>query len=94
MVVSPIDIYSLDCFVIGDICRFCCGSFHIFSVLMKKIFRYIKILARIANKVVVWIALLLTYIVICLYHFLLHQKAQRWVYNENKVSLEQTKHLC
>lgn len=60
---------------------------------MKKIFRYIKILARIANKVVVWIALLLTYIVICLYHFLLHQKAQRWVYNENKVSLEQTKHL-
>lgn len=25
--------------------------------------------------------------------FLLHQKAQRWVYNEKKVSLEQTKHL-
>lgn len=25
--------------------------------------------------------------------FLLHQKTQRWIYNEKKVSLEQTKHL-
>lgn len=60
---------------------------------MKKVFKYINKVARPINKGVVWIALLLTYLVICLYHFLLHQKAQRWIYKEKKVSLEQTKHL-
>ena len=60
---------------------------------MKKVLKYINKVARPVNKVVVLIALLLTYLVICLYHFLLHQKSQRWVYNEKKVSLEQTKHL-
>lgn len=93
MVVSPIGIYPLDSFIIGDFCRFSSGSIHIFSVLMKKIFKYMNQVARPINKAVVWMALLLTYFVICLYHFMLHQKAQRWIYNKNKVSLEQTKHL-
>jgi len=60
---------------------------------MKKVFKYINKVVKPVNKVVVWIALLLTYILICLYHCLLHQKAQRWIYNEKNVSLEQTKHL-
>lgn len=93
MVVSPIGVYTLDSFVIGSIRRFCSGSIHIFSVLMKKIFKYINKVVRIVNKVIVWIALLLTYLVIYLYHFLLRQKAQRWIYNETSVSQEQTKHL-
>lgn len=93
MVVSPIGIYPLDSFIISVIRRFCDGSIHILSVLMKKVYKYITKVVRPINKGIVWIALLLTYLVICLYHFLLHQKAQRWVYNEKKVSLEQTKHL-
>lgn len=93
MVAGPIDFYPLDSFVIGSIRRFCSGSIYIFSVLMKKIFKYINKAVRIVNKVVVWTALLLTYLVICLYHFLLRQKAQRWICNETKVSIEQTKHL-
>lgn len=60
---------------------------------MKKVFKYITKVARPINKGVVWIALLLTYLVICLYHCLLHQKAQRWIYNKKKVTFEQTKHL-
>ena len=60
---------------------------------MKQLFKYINKVIRTINKVVVWIALLLTYLVICLYHFLFHKKVQRWVDDENKVSLEQTKHL-
>ena len=60
---------------------------------MRKVLKYINKVVRPINKVVVWIALLLTYIVICLYHFLLHQKAQRWINDKKKVSLEQTKHL-
>ena len=93
MVVSPIGFYPFDSFVIGSIRRFCSGSIHIFSVLMKKIFKYLNKVVRIVNKAVVWTALLLTYLVICIYHFLLRQKAQRWIYNETKVSQEQTKHL-
>ncbi len=91
--VSSIGLYPLDSFVIGDICRLRSGSIHIFSVLMKIVFKFINKVARPLNKAVVWIALLLTYLVICLYHFLLHQKAQRWIYKKNEVSLEQTKHL-
>lgn len=60
---------------------------------MKKIFKYLNKVVRIVNKAIVWTALLLTYLVICIYHFLLRQKAQRWIYNETKVSQEQTKHL-
>lgn len=60
---------------------------------MKKIFKYINKVVRPFNKVVVWIALFGVYLVICLYHFLLRQKAQRWICNETKVSIEQTKHL-
>lgn len=60
---------------------------------MRQLLKYIKKVIRLTNKVVVWIALLLIYLVICLYHFLFHQKVQRWGYYENKVSLEQTKHL-
>lgn len=60
---------------------------------MKRVFKYINKGVRLFNKVVILIALLLTYLVICLYHFLLHQKTQKWKHNENKVSLEQTKHL-
>lgn len=93
MVVSPIGIYPLDSFIISVIRRFCDGSIHILSVLMKEVLKYINMVIRPVNKVVVWIALLLTYIIICLYHCLLHQKTQRWIYNEKKVSLEQTKHL-
>lgn len=93
MVVSPIGIYPLDSFIISVIRRFCGSSIHILSVLMKKVLKYINMVIRTVNKVVVCIALLLTYIIICLYHFLLHQKTQRWIYNEKKVSLEQTKHL-
>lgn len=94
MVVSPIGICPIDSFVIGVIRRFCGGSIYIFSVLMKKVYKYITKVARPINMGIVWIALLLTYLVICLYHFLLHQKTQRWIYyNEKKVSLEQTKHL-
>lgn len=93
MVVSPIGIYPLDSFIISVIRRFCGSSIHILSVLMKKVLKYINMVIRPVNKAVVWIVLLLTYLVICLYHFLLHQKTQRWIYNEKKVSLEQTKHL-
>lgn len=93
MVASSISFYTVDSFIIGDICRFCSSSIYIFSILMKKVFMFINKVARPINKAVVWIALLLTYLVICLYHFLLHQKVQRWISNENKVSLEQTKHL-
>lgn len=93
MVVSPIGIYPLDSFIISVIRRFCGSSIHILSVLMKKVIKYINMVIRPVNKAVVWIVLLLTYLVICLYHFLLHQKTQRWMYNEKKVSLEQTKHL-
>lgn len=93
MVASPISFYTLDSFVIGDICRFCSSSIYIFFILMEKVFKFINKVARPINKVIVWIALLLTYLVICLYHFLLPQKAQRWINNEKKVSLEQTKHL-
>ena len=93
MVVSPIGIYPLDSFIISVIRRFSGSSIHILSVLMKKVLKYINMVIRTVNKVVVCIALLLTYIIICLYHFLLHQKTQRWIYNEKKVSLEQTKHL-
>lgn len=93
MVVSPIGIYPLDSFIISVIRRFCGSSIHILSVLMKKVIKYINMVIRPVNKAVVWIVLLLTYLVICLYHFLLHQKTQRWIYNEKKVSLEQTKHL-
>ena len=53
MVVSPIGVYTLDSFVIGSIRRFCSGSIHIFSVLMKKIFKYINKVVRIVNKVIV-----------------------------------------
>lgn len=69
MVVSPIGIYPLDSFIISVIRRFCGGSIHIFSVLMKKVYKYITKVARPINKGIVWIALLLTYLVICLYHF-------------------------
>ena len=93
MVVGPIGIYPLDSFVIGGIRRFCCGSIHIFSVLMTQILKYIHKVVRQSNKVVLWVALLLTYEVICLYHFLFRQKAQRWIYKETKESIEQTKHL-
>lgn len=93
MVVSPIGIYPLDSFIISVIRRFCGSSIHILSVLMKKVIKYINMVIRPVNKAVVWIVLLLTYLVICFYHFLLHQKTQRWMYNEKKVSLEQTKHL-
>lgn len=60
---------------------------------MKKVLKYINKVARPINKSIVWIALLLTYLVICLYHCLLHQKVQRWIYNKKKVTFEQTKHL-
>lgn len=60
---------------------------------MRKVFKYINKVVRPINNIVVSTALLLTYLVICLYHFLLHQKAQRWIYNEKKVSFKQTKHL-
>lgn len=93
MVVSAIGIYPLDSFIISVIRRFYGGSIHILSVLMKKVLKYINMVIRPVYKVVVWIALLLTYIIICLYHCLLHQKTQRWIYNEKKVSLEQTGHL-
>lgn len=60
---------------------------------MKKVIKYINKVARLVNKVIIWVALLLAYLVICLYHFLLRQKAHIWIHHENKASLEQTKHL-
>jgi hypothetical protein len=60
---------------------------------MKKVLTYIKRLAKLVNKIVVGIALVFAYLVICLYHLLTRQKTQRWESNKHKVSLEQTKHL-
>lgn len=93
MVVGTIGIYPHHSFAISNVCRLCSSSIHILSVLMKKAFKYINKVTRLVNRVVVWIALLLTYLVIYLYHFLLHKKAQIWIYNEKEISLEQTKHL-
>ena len=49
---------------------------------MKKVYKYITKVARPINKGIIWIALLLTYLVICLYHFLLHQKAAKLLLDE------------
>ncbi len=60
---------------------------------MKKILLYINRLAKAINKVVVCAALVLAYLVICLYHLFTRQTMQRWAANKNKKSIEQTKHL-
>lgn len=60
---------------------------------MKKILTYIKRLAEAINRFVVIIALVMAYLVICIYHMFTRQTTQRWEYNTKKISLEQTKHL-
>lgn len=60
---------------------------------MKKIFTYINRLSKPVNKIVVSVALVLVYSIICLYHLFARQTAKRWEFYKNNVSLEQTKHL-
>lgn len=93
MVAIPINPYIGNRIYVSNICRFCSCPLYIFIILMKSIIDYIKCLGRQINKAIVFIALLATYFIICIYHLFVDAKAQRWHKCNNKTTLEQSKHL-
>lgn len=93
MVVSTFDLrfnYSISA---GRFCRFCRRAIYLLFILMKAVLNCIKMIAKQVNKAIVFIALLLTYVIVCIYHLFVKTKSQRWYKYNSETTLEHTNHL-
>lgn len=93
MVVSAFDIrfnYSISS---GTFCRFCSRAIYLLFILMKAVLNCINEVARQVNKAIVFIALLFTYAIVCIYHLFVKTKSQRWYKKNSETTLEHTNHL-
>lgn len=78
---------------VSHFCRFSSCTLYLLFILMKAVLNYLKRIAKQINKTIVFIALLFTYSIICIYHLFIKTKSQRWHKYNKKITLEHTKHL-
>lgn len=78
---------------VSRFCRFSSCTLYLLLILMKAVLNYLKRIAKQINKTIIFMALLFTYSIICIYHLFVKVKSQRWYKYNKKITLEYTKHL-
>lgn len=94
MVASSINLHFNNHFIAGIFCRLSSCTIYLFLVLMRKIISILKNVAKVINKIVTSICLMIAYGIICIYCIFFKKKDYRLWYenNRNFNELDQTKH--